>query len=179
MAENFCAAERRHEERAWSAPDIAKARKLVARSHTRGMRVKVWAPSIDPAMVAQARSIVAALVRLGYKASLHADQQFPEDFMDSRRRVQIGAFPWQADYPAASTFQRGRLQDRLARVYEGRPLPLPSDRALTAVASRFGIPRALPEALLEGFAWDKEGRRYRDLAGVQAYAARVAGSVGA
>ncbi len=41
------------------------------------------------------------------------------------------------------------------------------------------MPRALPEALLEGFAWDSAGRRYRDLAALQDYAARVAGTVGA
>jgi phytoene synthase len=44
--------------------------------------------------------------------------------------------------------------------------------------AHFRIPRALPEALLEGFAWDAEGRRYADLAAVQAYGARVAGTVG-
>ena len=72
-----------------------------------------------------------------------------------------------------------RLRERLARAYERRPLPLPADRALADVVSRFAIPQALPEALLEGFAWDAEGRRYEDLPALFAYAARVAGSVGA
>ncbi|MBD0273222.1 MAG: phytoene/squalene synthase family protein, partial [Acetobacteraceae bacterium] len=72
-----------------------------------------------------------------------------------------------------------RLRERLARAYEGRPLPIPADRAFAAVVSRHGIPRALPEALLEGLAWDAEGgRRYEDLPALEAYAARVAGSVG-
>ena len=54
-----------------------------------------------------------------------------------------------------------------------------ADRAFAAVVARHGIPRALPEALLEGLAWDAEGgRRYEDLAALEAYAARVAGSVG-
>ncbi len=43
---------------------------------------------------------------------------------------------------------------------------------------RYDIPQAIPEALLEGFAWDAEGRRYATLAAVKAYAARVAGTVG-
>ncbi len=73
----------------------------------------------------------------------------------------------------------GRLRERLARVYDGRPLPIPADRALAGVVARFGIPPALPEALLDGFAWDAEGRRCADLAALNAYAARVAGSVGA
>jgi phytoene synthase len=47
------------------------------------------------------------------------------------------------------------------------------------VAARHAIPRALPQALLEGFAWDAAGRRYADLAALEAYAARVAGTVGA
>jgi phytoene synthase len=37
----------------------------------------------------------------------------------------------------------------------------------------------LPEALIEGFAWDAAGRQYDDIAGVRAYSARVAGTVGA
>lgn len=45
--------------------------------------------------------------------------------------------------------------------------------------ARFGIPRALPEALLEGFQWDAENRRYASLSALYAYSARVAGSVGA
>lgn len=73
-----------------------------------------------------------------------------------------------------------RLRERLSRAYEGRPLPIPADRAFAAVVVRHGIPRALPEALLEGLAWDAEGaaRRYEDLPALEAYAARVAGSVG-
>ncbi len=35
------------------------------------------------------------------------------------------------------------------------------------------------EALLEGFAWDAEGRRYESLSELTGYAARVAGTVGA
>ncbi|MBK1658689.1 phytoene/squalene synthase family protein [Paracraurococcus ruber] len=70
------------------------------------------------------------------------------------------------------------LQDRLARACEGRPLPLPADRALAAVVTRYAIPRAVPEALLDGFAWDRQGRRYETLSDLTAYAARVAGTVG-
>ena len=71
-----------------------------------------------------------------------------------------------------------RLRERLERVYEGKPAAIPADRALTDVVNRFAVPRAIPEALLEGFAWDAEGRRYDDMAGVHAYSARVAGTVG-
>jgi phytoene synthase len=72
-----------------------------------------------------------------------------------------------------------RLQLRLARLYAGQPGPNAADRALAEVVQRHRIPAALPGALLEGFAWDAAGRRYETLDEVQAYAARVAGTVGA
>lgn len=71
-----------------------------------------------------------------------------------------------------------RLRDRLDRVYLGEPLPIAADRALAGVVRRHGIPRALLDALLEGFEWDASARRYDSLADVEAYAARVAGTVG-
>jgi phytoene synthase len=71
------------------------------------------------------------------------------------------------------------LRARLQLIYEGRPAQAAADRAFAAVVARFGIPRALPEALLEGFEWDAAGRRYETLPEVQAYGARVAGTVGA
>ena len=49
-----------------------------------------------------------------------------------------------------------------------------ADRALTCVVESFDMPRALPDALREGMAWDAVGRRYADLSGVLDYSARVA-----
>ncbi|MFN3644117.1 MAG: 15-cis-phytoene synthase [Gemmobacter sp.] len=72
-----------------------------------------------------------------------------------------------------------RLGERLEAVYAGRPRDAAADRAFARVVEDFGMPRALPEALLEGFAWDAEGRRPQTLADLRAYAARVAASVGA
>ena len=71
------------------------------------------------------------------------------------------------------------LHARLDRIYAGVPEDRPEDRALAWVARRHRLPRALMDALLEGFAWDAEGRVYEDLPALQAYAARVAGTVGA
>ncbi|MGP9818929.1 phytoene/squalene synthase family protein [Salinarimonas sp. NSM] len=73
----------------------------------------------------------------------------------------------------------GLLRERLDRVYAGHPAPQAIDRAFAATVTRYRIPRALPEALLEGFAWDAEERAYETLSDVAAYAARVAGTVGA
>ena len=83
------------------------------------------------------------------------------------------------DLDGGSPFALDRLRDRLARAYEGRPLPVAADRAMADVVRRFAIPRALPEALFDGLAWDAQGRRYEDLIDLQDYAARVAGAVGA
>lgn len=70
------------------------------------------------------------------------------------------------------------LRERLDRAYAGRPFAIPADRAFADVVARFAIPRALPEALLEGLAWDAKGRRYETIEDLYAYAARVAGTVG-
>jgi len=72
-----------------------------------------------------------------------------------------------------------RLAVRLDAAYAGTPQDDPVDRAFAAVVHHFGIPRTLPEALLEGLAWDAAGRRYEDMAALEAYATRVAGTVGA
>ncbi len=71
------------------------------------------------------------------------------------------------------------LQRRLDRLYAGAPEDHFADRAFADVAARRAIPIELPRALLEGFAWDVEGRRYPTLAALEDYAARVAGAVGA
>ncbi len=73
----------------------------------------------------------------------------------------------------------GELQDRLDRAYHGRPLNIAADRAFAATVERFDIPKAIPAALLEGFGWDADGRQYETLGDLQAYGARVAGTVGA
>ena len=71
------------------------------------------------------------------------------------------------------------LQLRLDEIYEGRPGTQDADRALAHVVHRYGIPRGLLDALLDGFLWDTQERSYETLADVEAYGARVAGTVGA
>lgn len=70
------------------------------------------------------------------------------------------------------------LQQRLQRIYDGCPSPVPADRALSAVVAEFNIPKALLDALLEGFEWDLQARRYETIAQLHDYGARVAGTVG-
>jgi phytoene synthase len=71
------------------------------------------------------------------------------------------------------------LQDRLDSAYAGKPHNSPIDRAFARMIQTHDMPRALPDALLEGLAWDAEGRRFDTLSGVLDYSARVAAVVGA
>lgn len=80
-----------------------------------------------------------------------------------------------SDQPAAALDQ---LQRRLDDLYAGRPQDHLADRAFAHVVAAHQLPKELPQALLEGFAWDAQGRDYPDIASVHAYGARVAGSVG-
>jgi phytoene synthase len=81
----------------------------------------------------------------------------------------------ESDDPRAAL---GALEDRLAQAYAGRPTDDPVDRALAWLAEEHALPRAPLEALLEGYLWDVEARRYETLSDVIGYGVRVAGSVG-
>ena len=124
------------------------------------------------------RAACRALLRDGSKSFHAASKLLPSAVRDPA--IALYAFCREADDVIdAGGGNLDWLRERLHLAYEGRPLALPSDRAFAWVVDRFAIPRALPEALLEGFAWDAEGRRYADLAALHAYAVRVAGTVGA
>ncbi|NBC95902.1 MAG: squalene/phytoene synthase family protein, partial [Deinococcus-Thermus bacterium] len=83
------------------------------------------------------------------------------------------------DLQAEKTAAVLRLGERLDAVYAGRPENAPEDRAFAQMVAATGLPRALPEALLEGLAWDAMERRYATLSDLRAYSARVASTVGA
>ncbi len=70
------------------------------------------------------------------------------------------------------------LRERLDCIYARRPMPHAADRAFADVVHRLAMPRALPEALIEGFAWDARAAAYENISDVIAYAVRVAGTVG-
>lgn len=77
--------------------------------------------------------------------------------------------------PAAAL---ARMRERLDAVYRGAPFDHPVDRALADVVVAHRLPRAAFDFLLDGFAWDVEGRRYDSLADLRAYCVRVASTVG-
>lgn len=70
------------------------------------------------------------------------------------------------------------LRARVERVYAGRGLDAVVERAFARVVERFAIPRAIPEALIEGMEWDAAEHRYETADDLQAYGVRVAGTVG-
>lgn len=122
------------------------------------------------------------LIRDGSKTFFAASHLLPRNVREPA--IALYAFCRLAD-DAVDLQQDGRLaavarlRDRLDRVYRGQPLPLSADRAFAETVRKFGIARALPEALIEGLEWDAQGRRFETLSELRAYAARVAGSVGA
>jgi 15-cis-phytoene synthase len=90
-------------------------------------------------------------------------------------RVADDAIDTSADSAAALADLRARLD----AVYAGTPRDDIADQALAAVVRDARLPRELLDALLEGFAWDAEQRRYDTIDTLHDYAARVAGTVGA
>jgi len=80
---------------------------------------------------------------------------------------------------AAVALLRARLDGIYAGGCDGCTTLHPVDRALAEVVAHHRIPRELLDALIEGFEWDAQARRYEDFAALEAYAVRVAGTVGA
>ena len=94
----------------WTAPDLARAERLVGASGTRGMKVTLLmtAPSPGVPTLAIGRYVVSVLGRLGYRASqkvtISATSPDLGDLADSSKRPQIGWFTWFQDYPTPSNF---------------------------------------------------------------------------
>lgn len=121
------------------------------------------------------------MIRTGSRSFYAASLLLPE-------RVRNGAYALYAfcrlsddcvDVDQGGVAAVSRLASRLDAIYGGAPAPGAVDRALADAVDCFAIPRAPFDALLEGLAWDAAGRVCETLDDVEAYAARVAGSVGA
>jgi 15-cis-phytoene synthase len=135
----------------------------------------------DTATAQQDQQACRALLRNGSRTFLAASHLLPAQVRDAA--CALYAFCRIADdavdAPGAHAQAVRQLSARLDKVYAGTPDPHPYDRALTRVVQAHAIPRPLFDALLEGFQWDAEGRRYETLEDVMGYGARVAGTVGA
>jgi YVTN family beta-propeller protein len=99
---------------AWRAPDLATARRLVAASGTRGMRVVLWNTPQPGTFLEEGRAAVALLRRLGYRASMRLvpDPVYARRSGNSRYRVQASSGGWSADYPSPSSFIELKLSCR-------------------------------------------------------------------
>ena len=89
----------------WTAPDLAKAKQLIAESGTKGAQVKVNTDTTDTNK-ATGLYFVDLLNSLGYKAQLQAlspDIQYPY-CQNSKNKIQFCYSSWYQDYPAASDF---------------------------------------------------------------------------
>jgi peptide/nickel transport system substrate-binding protein len=89
----------------WSAPDMAKARQLIAQSGTKGATVKVNTDTTDVDK-AYGEYFIGLLNNLGYKAKpqfLSNDIQYPF-VQNSKNKVPFAYSSWYQDYPAASDF---------------------------------------------------------------------------
>jgi peptide/nickel transport system substrate-binding protein len=89
----------------WSAPDLVKAKALMAASGQAGQKVTVIADdqNVDPALGTYLASV---LNELGFKATvkvISANIQFTY-IQNTKNNVQISISQWYQDYPAASDF---------------------------------------------------------------------------
>jgi phytoene synthase len=140
--------------------------------------------SRPPELPAEARADLAACraaLRNGSKTFLAASFLLPRGVHEPASALY--AFCRLADDAVDASGERmdavERLRERLRLAYAGTPQDDPADRALAIVVARHHIPAALFDALLEGFEWDLQGRRYDTIESLHDYAARVAGTVGA
>ncbi len=95
---------------AWSAPDLVRARKLVAESGTYGQHVVFWTGN-KPFQLEVGKLALTTLKSLGYKATLKVLGQnakgkdtYFDAANDSRTRTQAGFYAWGADFPSAASY---------------------------------------------------------------------------
>jgi YVTN family beta-propeller protein len=90
---------------AWTAPDLIKARRLVAASGTRGQRIDLWGMTDAGYVPPAVSTYVAGVLRsLGYRVRLHLVSSASVSEAQ-RRQFQLSTDgDWQADYPDPSSY---------------------------------------------------------------------------
>lgn len=140
----------------------------------------IASPDIERLLAAPAPDCVE-LMRHGSKSFFAASRLLPARYRDAA--VSLYAFCRVADDEVdgngASPETLSALHQRLDAIYAAMPHDIAADQAFARVVHRFRLPRRIPLALLEGFQWDAQGRRYETLDELYDYCARVAGTVGA
>ncbi len=122
-----------------------------------------------------------SLMRQGSKSFFAASRILPRSVRGAA--IDLYAFCRVADdvvdESGAGPDVMAELHRRIEAIYEQKPHDLLADRAFARVVHAYRLPKAIPLALLEGFAWDAQGRHYETIEDVHDYSARVAGTVGA
>jgi peptide/nickel transport system substrate-binding protein len=91
----------------WRAPDLARARRLIASSGTAGMHVSVATVASDAGKLATGRYFLRLLRTLGYRPTLRlyvSNHAYYGAVGMTKSKSQIGIFGWLADYQAGSAF---------------------------------------------------------------------------
>ena len=94
----------------WRLPNLAKARRLIAASRTKGARITIWtSPAYDSFvtdLTPVGHYLVSLLDQLGYHARLRTVAATDTSFQpgDSRAKIQGGLYSYEPAYPAASEF---------------------------------------------------------------------------
>jgi YVTN family beta-propeller protein len=94
--------------------DLARARRLVAASRTKGMKVLVWDTRTPAIAYEEGVAVVRALRRIGYRAALKivSVSVFQRSVGRGSTRAQVVSGGWGADYPTASDFIELKLSCR-------------------------------------------------------------------
>jgi phytoene synthase len=120
------------------------------------------------------------LMRHGSKSFFAASRLLPSRYREAA--VSLYAFcrvaDDEVDTRGASPETLAALHRRIDAIYAGTPFNIAADQAFARVVHQYRLPRHVPLALLEGFEWDAQGRRYETLDELYDYCARVAGTVG-
>jgi peptide/nickel transport system substrate-binding protein len=102
----YCPYTRRpHRDGRWSAPNLARARRLVAASGTRGLRIDVWAATDLPGVSTHLPGYIGRVLRtLGDRTKLHL-LPYASFSPTMRRRIQLTVDgDWVPDYPSPSSY---------------------------------------------------------------------------
>ena len=130
----------------WTAPDLARARRLVAASGARGAAVEVW---VLAPLRPQADPIARALEQLGFRSRVRVFEDFP---FDARRRPQLAVNGWFADSPDSAAFLRALVSCKPDTV---------GDRFLHLCS--YGVDAAIDRAQAAGPAAGDAWKRIEDL----------------
>ncbi len=123
--------------------------------------------------------ICHAVLQKGSKSFTHASWLLPRATRDAASSVY--AFCRIADDLIDGGESKTGISDlhrRLARIYSPAGQHDAIERALGAVVKRYRIPTTVFNALIEGFSWDRQHRRYACMEELEHYCARVASTVG-